>query len=401
MNEGSSTIHQAQQSARPILPKFHLHHTAIASIEALKKRLHEAQSSIEFETFYFLPDAVGREILDILVDKARKGIKVRLLCDTMGSFSITSSMYIKELHKAGSHVKFFNTIFPFSKTAKSFWYLRNHRRTIIIDGRILFVGSLCIGEPAHNWIETMIELHHSAAIDQAKGVFNKTWKKSSRRTFKIGNASELSTDAFSYITQSPLQNQRHLYNLLMKKIRESKRSIVFAIPYLVPDHRLFRTLRKAAKRGVRITFICPKATDFYSADLARDSFIHSLLKLKMDVYLLPFMIHSKVAIFDADHLAMQAMNPTSAEPKEAYIPRTSGAPSALIGTLNLDNISLRYNYECAIYTDDKECVHELAAHMHSIINRHPETKLSEHAWLHRSVFRKILEFLILPLRKLF
>lgn len=355
--------------------KFYLHHTARAGIEALKKRLHEAESSIEFETFYILPDAVGREILDILLDKARKGVKVRLLCDTMGSFSVSVSLYVKELHKAGSHVKFFNTIMPFSKAAKTIWYLRNHRRTIIIDNRILFVGSLCIGEPAHNWIETMIELHHSMAIDQAKAVFNKTWKKSSRRTFKIGNASEMSTDAFSYITQSPLQNQRHLYNLLMKKIRESKQSIILATPYLIPDHRLFRTLRKAAKRGVRITFICPKATDFYLADLARDSFIHAMLRLRIDIHFLPFMIHSKVAIFDA--------------------------ASALIGTLNLDNISLRYNYECAIYTDSAECVHELSAHMLSIIHRHPESKLKEHAWEHRSKFRKMLEFLMLPFRKLF
>lgn len=373
-------------------PKFHLHHTALAGIEALKKRLHEAESSIEFETFYILPDAVGREILDILLEKARNGVKVRLLCDTMGSFSVSGSMYVRELHKAGSHVKFFNTIMPFSKTAKTIWYLRNHRRTIIIDGRILFVGSLCIGEPAHNWIETMIELHHSQAIDQAKAVFNKTWKKSSRRTFKIGNASEMSTDAFSYITQSPLQNQRHLYNLLMKKIRESRKSITFAVPYLIPDHRLFRTLRKAAKRGVRITFICPKATDFYLADLARDSFIHTMLRLKMEVYFLPFMIHSKVAIFDADHIA---------EPKEPFMPKTSGGASAIIGTLNLDNISLRYNYECAIYTDNVDCVHELSAHMLSIIHRHPETRLKEHAWENRGVFRKILEFLMLPFRKLF
>ncbi len=377
-------------------PIYHLHHTTRSGLEALKHRLREAEHTIEFETFYIVPDSVGREILDILLDKARSGVKVRLLCDTMGSFSVSTSTYVKELHKAGSSVKFFNTILPFRKTAKTIWYLRNHRRTIIIDEKTLFVGSLCIGEPTLDWIETTIELHHSDAILQARDVFNKTWKKSSHPTFRIGNASQFGTDAFSYITQAPLQKQRHLYHLLIRKIRQAKKSVTFAVPYLIPDHRLFRSLRKATKRGVHITFICPAKTDFFLADLARDSYIHSMLRHKIEVYFLPFMVHSKVAIFDADH-AYHASN----EPTEAYVPNTSGTPSALIGTLNLDNISLRYNYECAIYTDNADCVHELNASMLSHIHKHPESRLTMHGWEKRGTWRKILEFLMLPFRKLF
>jgi cardiolipin synthase len=363
-------------------PIYHLYHTASDSIEALKHRLREAEHTIEFETFYILPDSVGREILDILLEKAQSGVKVRLLCDTVGSFSISTSAYVKEFHKAGSNMKFFNTILPFRQSAKTIWYLRNHRRTIIIDNRILFVGSFCIGELTRDWIETTIELHHTDAITEARDVFNKTWKKSSHRTFRIGNACQFGTDAFSYITQAPLQNQRHLYNLLIRKIREAKQSIMFAVPYLIPDHRLFRALRKATKRGVHITFICPAKTDFYLADLARDSYIHAMLRRKIHVYFLPVMVHSKVAIFDAEHPA-------------------AGIPSAMIGTLNLDNISLRYNYECAIYTDNADCVHELHSHMSSLIHRHPESRLSMHVWEKRGLLRKILEFFMLPFRKLF
>ncbi len=358
---------------------FHLYHTAGDAIAALKRRLVEAESSIEFETFYILPDDIGREILDILLKKAREGIKVRLLCDAMGSLSLASSLYIKELHKAGSSIKFFNTILPFSKARKALWYLRNHRRTIIIDGKILFVGSVCIGEPARDWIETVIELRHSDSIAQARAVFNKTWKKSSRRTFRIGNAAEISTDAFSYITQAPMQKQRHLYDLLLRKIKEARTSIMLAAPYLIPDRRLFRALRKAAKRGIRITLICPRKTDFLTADLARDSFVHTMLRLKIETYFFPMMIHSKVAIFDAE---------------------SDSAASAIIGTLNLDNISLRYNYECAIYSDDRNCVSELHAHMTSLIHRHPESRLTIRAWEKRGLSRKILEFLMLPFRKL-
>jgi cardiolipin synthase len=359
----------------PHKPTYRLHLSAADSVTALKRALREAEHSIDFETFYILPDSVGREILDILLEKAQSGVKVKLLCDAMGSFSVSTSMYVKDLHKAGSAVKFFNTILPFTKTAKTIWYLRNHRRTIIIDGRILFVGSLCIGEPAKDWTEAMIELTNSDAVGQAHEVFNKTWKKSSRRTFKIGNASVMSADAFSYITQSPLQNQRHLYDLLLKKIRDSKQSIMFAVPYLIPDHRLFRTLRKAAKRGVKITFICPKKTDFYLADLSRDSYIHALLRNRIEVYFLPFMVHSKVTVFD-DRAAM-------------------------IGTLNLDNISLRYNYECAIYTDDTDCVRDLREHLTSLTHHYPASRLTPHLWEKRGFIREVLEFLVLPFRKLF
>lgn len=376
-------------------PTYNLYHTAKESIDALKRRLMEAEISIEFETFYILPDSIGREILDILLAKARSGVKVRLLCDTVGSFSISTSAYVKELHKAGSTVKFFNTIVPFKKTAKTIWYLRNHRRTIIIDSKVLFVGSICIGEPAIEWIETMIELKHTDAIGQARTVFNETWKKSSHPTFRIGNSSQFGTDAFSYLTQSPLQKQRHLYRILINKIKQAKKSIVIAVPYLIPDHRLFRRLRKATKRGVNVTLICPAKTDFFLADLARDSYIHTMLRRKIEIYFLPFMVHSKVAIFDADHDYQMG-----SEPKEPYVPNTSGVPSAMIGTLNLDNISLRYNYECAIYTDNQDCVHELHASIISHIHRHPESRLTIHDWEKRGIWRKVLEFLMLPFRKL-
>ncbi len=381
-------------------PSYHLYHTAADGIEALKRRLREAETSIDFEAFYLLPDSVGRQVLDILLEKAKAGVRVRLLCDAMGSFSVSNSTYARELHKAGGSIKFFNTILPFRKTAKTIWYLRNHRRTILIDNETLFVGSICIGEPAKDWIETTIELRHSDAVLQARDVFAKTWKKSSHPTFKIGNASQFGTDAFSYITQAPLQKQRHLYRLLIRKIQQSKKSIVFAVPYLIPDHRLFRSLRKAARRGVAITFICPAKTDFFSADLARDSYIHAMLRRGIQIYFLPFMIHSKVAVFDAEYARHPDLD-AHGEPKEAYVPHTSGVPAAIVGTLNLDNISLRYNYECAIYTDDQDCVRELHASLLAHIHAHPTDRLTTHAWEKRGTIRKILEFLMLPFRKLF
>lgn len=357
---------------QPLKPEYKLFHTSAANIDGMIAMIKKAEESIDIETFYFLPDAIGRKILDILIEKANEGVAVRLLVDSMGSFSLSQSLYMDAFRKAGVHVRFFNSFIPFSKSNKTFWYFRNHRRTIIVDNFELFVGSICIGEPTTDWLETGIIVKNSQSIEQAAKAFNHTWHKSLHPSFRVGTSSKLSTDAFSYITQAPMHGERYVYNILVDRIRAAKKSVTLVAPYIVPDRRLVRALRNARRRKVEITIITSKETDSRLADLARNTYITRMLMAGFSVYFNDKMIHSKIAVFDDE--------------------------TACISSLNLDNISLRYNYECAMIIDDLDCVKEI----NHAINRDmltDATKLHLSTWRQRNLWTRFLENLVWPIRK--
>ncbi len=354
-------------------PEYKLFLSSRECLAGIKDMISRAQKTIDFEAFYFIPDVIGREILDLLIQKAKQGVRVRLLVDTMGSFSMSRSLYTESLKKAGAHIRFFNSFVPFSKSKKAFWYFRNHRRAIIIDKKELCVGSFCIGVPTIDWIETAILIEGSKSIEQATKTFRETWHKCEHSTFKIGSSSKLSTDCFSYITQAPLQRQRFIYKSLVQDIAKASKSITFITPYIVPDRKLLRSIKKASKKHVQINIITPKQTDSKLADLARNTYVNHLLNKHVRIFFTEKMIHSKVTIIDTN--------------------------KAYIGTLNLDNVSLRYNYESTIITDSLACVSDLITFSQSILEKEA-THLTKENWLKRSFFTKFLETLVWPIRKL-
>lgn len=354
-------------------PQHTLLKTSRENIKGIIDMLEKAQTKIDLELFYFLPDNIGRDVLDILIYKAKQGVQIRLLVDSMGSFSLSQSLYIDAFHKVGINIRFFNSFVPFSSSRKSIWYLRNHRRTIIVDEKTLYVGSLCIGEGTEDWIETGIKISGSQAVEQASKAFQETWHKSLHKTFKIGSSQKASTDCYSYITQAPLQGQRYIYHALINSIRSAKEQIILVAPYIIPDNRLFRALRHAARRKVKVILVTTKDTDSFLADLGRDTFISHMLMAGITIYFHPKLVHSKIAIFDNE--------------------------SAHVGTMNLDNVSLRYNYENALITDSPDCIKEILEHVEKDIIA-PSKKLSRHEWDHRSLWRQFLELLVFPIRKL-
>lgn len=353
------------------VPEYKLFHNSKDSIKGILDLLNSAKTQIEFEAFYFLSDKVGRVILDTLIEKARSGVKIRLLVDSMGSFSLNQSLFIEAIQHAGGHIRFFNSLIPFSKSNKTFWYFRNHRRSIIVDEQELFVGSFCIGEPTENWRETCILIKNSSAVAQANKVFKDTWHKTSHATFKIGSSSKISTDCFSYITQAPLQHQRHIYKSLINDIRKAEKNILLVAPYIVPDRKLQRALKCARNKNVKIQIITPRKTDSVLADLGRNTYISWFLHKKIDIYFTDEIIHSKVCVFDN---------------KKAYI-----------GTFNLDNVSFRYNYESTIIMDSLNCITDLKSSFQDIL-MDISLCVNIQNWEKRSFRLKILEILIWPFR---
>lgn len=356
---------------------YELSFTSKECVNSIKDRILAAKSSINMEMYYFVNDTVGSEIIHLLTQKAKEGLKIRLIFDHVGSYEFSKETEtLKELADHGVKVMFFNSIIPFTKNRKTFWFLRDHRRTIVIDDEYLFTGGVCVGNIAINWKELGIFIKDRELALKTSLIFNRTWNKVYHPSFNIGSTAKNDLDFlndFNYITQSPFQFKRHIYKYYIKAIKESKESIYLISPYFVPDRKIKRQLIFASKRHNNVHLIIPKNTEIPVVDIARNTYINQLLKAGVHVYFHNEMVHSKFSIFDN---------------KQAFI-----------GTLNLDNLSLAYNYECGIITINNDCVSEINNHIKTDLIQY-STKLTLDSWKNRSLLTKIVEKFVWLFRKL-
>ena len=111
--------------------KYQLSFTSKDGLSLIKEKIQQANISIDIEAYYFSEDSVGREILDLLIHKSIQGIKIRMLLDHVGSYDFSKSNTIKRINTEFNNIdiRFFNSIFPFSKHKKSFAWLCYDRST--------------------------------------------------------------------------------------------------------------------------------------------------------------------------------------------------------------------------------------------------------------------------------
>ena len=352
---------------------------------AMLDGIQKATSSIDFEQFNLYPDVSGRRFVDALIERAKNGVKVRLLVDSMGSILLSQSTLPEEMQKAGIQVRFFNWITPFSKGNKRVWFFRNHRRALIIDQNTAFIGGICIGDDMRDWRDTMLEIKSSqfkieaeatgippTVIEQMQVAFEATWKKAHRQSLRMNpGQSRIDADGFTFLTHAPLPRQRYLYYRLVEILRAASQSIYISTPYFLPDHKILRVLILAKRRGVDVRLLVPEHSDHPIVDRGSHSYYHSLLKHKVRIYRYKNMTHSKTVTIDGD--------------------------SAVIGSLNLDSISLRYNFESGIISTNKQFAKELEDHFHEDILNANELTLEE--WNSRGFMAKLLEWCVWPIRK--
>ncbi len=327
-----------------------------------------ARESIDFENFIFTPDEIGTKFIDICARKAAEGVKVRFIWDAAGSFSFFGSSIAEDLKAKGIELVFFKTLLPGIFTFHRYrsWYFRNHRRTLIVDGNVGFTGSFCISKRMENWRDTSVRLEGSV-VKEMQNSFERMWMRAHGKRMPKVKKIKSSDREFEYMLNSPFPHQHHLYRNLVEAIRNAQKSIVITMPYFVPPHRLMRVLRLAAHRGVEVKILLPESSDFPTVDLAARTFFHTMLKAGMRIYLYTGkMIHSKTIVIDHEW--------------------------ATVGTLNLDHISLLYNFEANIVTDNADFAEELVSHFYEDLKSTHEVTLEE--WKGRFFVEKIATFLV-------
>lgn len=338
--------------------------------EAWLSILHDcanAKESIVLEQFIFETDSFGQRLIDICAEQAAKGISVRFLWDAAGSFSFWGSNIANTLKEKGIELIFWRTLIPGYFKVPNFrsWFLRNHRRTIVIDNKIGYTGSICISDQMKNWRDINVRMEGSI-VSEMKNAFERMWSRANHRR-KLPTRRLLHDREFRYVTNYPSPGRRHVYTELIHAIRQAKRYVYITTPYFVPTYHLAHTIRKAAERGVDVRIIIPEASDHYAVDLGARSYFHSMLNAGVRIFLYQGnMIHSKSVVID-----------------DVW---------ASVGTMNLDQISLLYNYEASIIARNSRFAEEIASHF--VHDMHDSKEVSLKEWNNRFFVEKIPVMLI-------
>lgn len=304
------------------------------SLELIRENLASAQESIYVEFYIIQNDTIGTLILDTLIAKAKLGVKVYLIYDWYGSILINRGK-LKLLRKAGGHVASFSPLELVFKALNP--NLRNHRKLILIDGKVAISGSAnigrkYIGKKRRDQNRDYLFSLTGPVCDQLERIFVKDWNFCSRdKITTLHTALAKSNEAIPIIVvdSGPHRFQETFHLTVISLIHTAKHSIRIATPYFVPSEPLLYGLKVVAQRGIKIELIIPSKSDSRWVDLASTSFARELSEAGVQVHRFKNrMLHSKIVTID-----------------ERVV---------VVGTPNFDYRSFRLNYELAFVMESEQ-----------------------------------------------
>ncbi|MCB1957814.1 MAG: PLDc N-terminal domain-containing protein [Rhodocyclaceae bacterium] len=302
------------------------HADADEAWQSLRGLLRGSRTSIDLCVFILADDAVGREVLEILTERAAAGVRVRLLLDGVGSFLLPRRR-LRALHQAGGRSAWFVPVLH--RPLRGRTNLRNHRKIALIDGRRAWSGGRNIGmdylSPEHlsRWVDLSFEFD-GPAVASYSHLFEADWSFASGEAPSQGlpppaPASDQGSSVQA-IPSGPDMAQDVLHDLLVSLIADARERVVVVTPYFVPDEVLQTMLRLAALRGVAVDIVLPRRSNHRLADIARSRSLRRLSAAGVRVWRLPdAMLHAKAVLIDHRF--------------------------ALAGSANLDLRSLMLNFE--------------------------------------------------------
>lgn len=331
-----------------------------------------AKQFIYLETYKFANDYIGIKFRDALTRKAHQGIKVKVLIDSWGRGPVSESFF-EEMIRYGGEVKFFEKI-KISTDIFTRGHRRDHRKILVIDDEIFYMGSMNITGYNLNWRELALRGNGEMAMMFRKvflqnfEVFNPYIilnKLAYSKTLKYGDF-ELVRD----VPSIPIQRIKKKYVQLIKK---AESQVVIETPYFLPGFLLRKSLIDAAKRGVDVKVIMPKNSDVRMIDILRNKYLGLLYKNKVNLlFYVQHNLHAKLLLIDNRIFS--------------------------ISSANFDYRSFLYQYEIALIGKDIDILGQLQEHIQETVNNSIE--FSYDGWLKRPLIEKIFEGILVPFRHL-
>lgn len=287
-----------------------------------------AQNSIYLESFILTDDKLTHEFFEILKNKARAGVKVKIILDFIGQLW-WGAINKNKLRHAGAEVLFFKRLF-----------YRTHRKILVIDEKVAFIGGVNVGGQYAKWLDLHLKIEGTLAKKIAKS-FGRIYKlaggkDASVTSFKTPKATKTRRALYKakswLLEHLPIKGKWLLKKYYLNKLKSARESVTIVTPYFVPHRWLMNALKKAAHRGVRVEIILPTKTDIWLANVANWSFA-KILSDSIKFLFLPEMVHAKVLLVDN---------------KEG-----------LVGSNNIDAQSFDLNLEASLIFKRKDMVMDL------------------------------------------
>ena len=293
-----------------------------ATYASMFAAINAAKDTINLETYILEPDEIGQSLVDALLVRQSTGVQVNLIYDSVGSLS-TPKEFFQPLLDAGAHVLEYNPINPL-KTRKDWTFNeRDHRKLLVVDGRIAYVGGINIssvyssgsfGSPfsrskkarhtqdGPTWRDTHLRIEGPVAAEFQK-LFMTTWEKQKgenlggREYFpQLGNKGP---EVMLAIGSSPGDPYSLMYATLISAIHSAESQVFLTNAYFLPDPQLLAALKGAAARGVDVRLLLPGKSDSDLVLNASRSFYQELLSSGIKVYeRQDALLHSKTAMID-------------------------------------------------------------------------------------------------------
>ncbi len=316
----------------------------IAKFDSLLKDFENAKKHIHMEYFILKDSIIGNKIREMLIRKSREGVKVRIIYDDVGSWRLyMEQSYIKSLKDAGCEVRsYVLEKFPFIYRNIN---RRDHRKIVIIDGKIGYIGGINIGdEYVHQnpyfgfWRDTHLRIK-GEAVYSLQITFLLAWYMMTgqkiEESFLFPSMSDIKKNGIVQIATSQASTPHEtIYQAYFAGISGARKSIYIQTPYFIPDEALLTALKTALLAGVKVKIMFPSFPDHFIVYHASHSYLEEVMELGAEVYLYKKgFLHSKVVVIDRE--------------------------LATVGTANMDIRSFSLNAEINAFLYDDENVRKI------------------------------------------
>ena len=275
----------------------------------LEEQIKGAKHTIHLMTFILARDAVGKRVVKLLAQRAREGVKVRLLLDSLGCF-MSSGRFVDPIRQAGGHVAKFMPVLPLQTRGSA--NLRNHRKIAVFDHQTAIMGGHNLAKEymgptafKRRWRDFGAVME-GPAVGLLNEIFIADWTYAHgqpidelHRELPAQAARPVGPGELQVVASGPDVVGDSLYEGILSLVQNAERSIWISTPYFIPDEVLFRSLLLKVRSGIDVRIVVPARSNHPITDLARRRFLRELRATGATIlYYQPGMNHSKLILVD-------------------------------------------------------------------------------------------------------
>lgn len=342
-------------------------------IEALKNAKHH----IHIEYYIYTNDAIGNQLAQILMEKAKEGVEVRFIYDDFGSRSIRKNI-VRQLREAGVEA------YPFYKISLIYFAnrinYRNHRKIIVVDGIIGYLGGINVSDRYINddknkksrfWRDTHLKIVGTSVIN-LQFIFLADWNFCAKQKIPFSNAyfpegnktAKFGNHLVQIVPSGPDSKYPRIKYTLIQAIISAREEVCITSPYFIPDKSFIEAINIAALSGISVKILLPRTSDSFIVNTTTQAYFQNLLNAGVEIYLYnKGFVHAKTMVCDRK--------------------------VAIVGTANFDNRSFDLNFEINANVFNEEVATELRQIFEVDLTH--STQITSEVWSQRAWYMKLLE----------